>query len=277
MFIPLSSVLIMLTFITIGNITKFSSSINWMLTISAICLLITNLLVFGINQYNQRKNMEFTEMQLTLQKESDSVEYYEMLLSQTENQSILIHDIKKHLQSIETLNAQKPNEKISSYIKQLMQSSDLMEVAKLCDNDMLNTILSRYKRQFSNNHIAFHTDIRCNTINFINDADLTSLFCNLLDNAFESASVIPDSYIEINTSKKEKSPLTLIMVINSCRRNPFDKATGILTTTKQNPLKHGFGIKSIRKIVKKYQGNIKMYFDDDTMTFHTIITLKQPS
>ena len=34
-------------------------------------------------------------MQLLLQKESDSVEYYEMMLSQNENQSILIHDIKK--------------------------------------------------------------------------------------------------------------------------------------------------------------------------------------
>lgn len=33
-------------------------------------------------------------MQLLLQKESDSVEYYEMLLSQNENQRILIHDIK---------------------------------------------------------------------------------------------------------------------------------------------------------------------------------------
>ena len=53
-----------------------------------------NLLVFGINQYNQKKSQEYTDMQLLLQKESDSVEYYEMMLSQNENQSILIHDIK---------------------------------------------------------------------------------------------------------------------------------------------------------------------------------------
>lgn len=44
-------------------------------------------------------------MQLLLQRESDSAKYYEMLLSQNENQRILIHDIKKHLQSIELLNA----------------------------------------------------------------------------------------------------------------------------------------------------------------------------
>lgn len=53
-----------------------------------------NLLVFGINQYNQKKSQEYTDMQLLLQKESDFAQYYEMILSQSENQSILIHDIK---------------------------------------------------------------------------------------------------------------------------------------------------------------------------------------
>lgn len=37
--------------------------------------------------------MEFTEMQLLLQKESDSAQYYKMLNAQNENQRILIHDI----------------------------------------------------------------------------------------------------------------------------------------------------------------------------------------
>ena len=73
-------------------------------------------------------------MQLLLQKESDSVEYYEMMLSQNENQSILIHDIKKHLQSIKLLNEQKASDKINAYIQQLMESSDLKETVKICDN-----------------------------------------------------------------------------------------------------------------------------------------------
>lgn len=38
--------------------------------------------------------MEFTEMQLLLQQESDSARYYEMLHLQNENQRILIHDMK---------------------------------------------------------------------------------------------------------------------------------------------------------------------------------------
>ncbi len=77
--------------------------------------------MFGINQYHQKKNEEFTQMQLLLQQESDSTEYYEMLRLQNENQRILIHDIKKHLQSVAMLNERKEHDKISAE-KQLRQS-----------------------------------------------------------------------------------------------------------------------------------------------------------
>ena len=35
------------------------------------------------------------------------------------------------------------------------------------------------------------------------------------------------------------------------------------------------GFKSIKKVVKQYHGNLQMYYDNDSGTFHTIITLKQ--
>lgn len=39
-------------------------------------------------------------------------------------------------------------------------------------------------------------------------------------------------------------------------------------------MRHGFGLKSIRRIIKKYNGDIEMYYNDVTCTFHTIIMLK---
>lgn len=273
--IPATSIFVMLTFINIGETATFSPSLKWMVTLSAFFLLAINLLVFGINQYNQKKSMEFTEMQLLLQKESDSAKYYEMLRLQYENQRILIHDIKKHLHSINMLNDQNDHEKIAAYIQQLIQSSELKENARLCDNDMLNSILSRYAKQCTEKHISFHVDIRSGTTDFIANHDLTSLFCNLLDNAVEACCHLSESYIEINTTRKEKTPFVVITVINSCRNNPFSQQTGKLLTTKSNKNKHGFGIKSIRKTIQKYHGDMQMYYHDDTGTFHTILTLKQ--
>lgn len=272
--IPITSVFVMLTFISIGETTTFSLNLNWMIITSAILLLAINLLIFGINQYNQKKSLEYTEMQLMLQRESDSAKYYKMLSEQNENQSILIHDIKKHLQSIALLNNQHAHDKINAYIEQLMLSSDLKEISRLCDHEILNAILCRYQRQCEQQHISFHADIRSRTIHSLSDNDITSLFCNLLDNAFEAATHIPESFIEVTVGKRDNTSITLITIINSCQTNPFSGQNKNLTTHKPNKSEHGFGIKSIRKIVKRYSGNMEMYYNDNSSTFHTVIMLK---
>ena len=275
LFIPLTSVFVTVTFIFVSQIPSTPAVLNWMVILSEIFLIATNLLVFGTHHYNVEKNMRFTEMQLLLQKESASREYYEMLRLQNENQRIFIHDMKNHLHSIELLNEQQDHNKVSAYIRQLMQSSDLKESSRLCDHDLLNSILCRYKHQCNNSHISFHTDIRSGTMNFMTDNDITSLFCNLLDNAMEAAEGIPDSYIEVTASKKEKVPFVVIIVINSCRKNPFAKSGGQLTTNKTDTLAHGFGLKSIQKTIEKYSGNMQMYYNEHTLTFHTIIRIKK--
>ena len=273
--IPTTSIFVMITLVYVSEASILSPSLQWMITLSAVFLLTVNLFIFGINQYTQRKSQEFMEMQLLFQKESDTAEYYKMLLKQNENQRILIHDIKKHLQSIDLLNQRKEHEKISAYIQQLLLSSDLKDVSRMCDHDLLNAILARYKRQCDNKHIAFYVDIRSQSTNFIDDTDLTSLFCNLLDNSMEATENIPEGYIELFVRKQEKSPYTVITLINSCRTNPFSKQDGTLITTKPDKIRHGFGLKSIRKTVNKYQGDMMQYYDNETATFHTVITLKQ--
>ncbi len=275
-FIPLISLAVMFPFITIGEAGTRSSINNWLLAISSILILLMNLLIFWINQYNRQKNIDFTEKQVLLQKEYDSAEYYKMLLQQNENQSILIHDIKKHLQTIELLNEKKDFDKIKAYIHQLLKASDLKEFSRLCDHEMLNAILSRYKRQCSNKNIDFIADIRNGTTGFIPDSDLTALFCNLLDNAMEAAEGIPGGYIEINVSKKKPTDFVVLSVINSCRYNPFAADSHALVTRKADRKRHGFGIKSIRKVAEKYHGDMQMYYDDDALTFHSIITLIPP-
>ena len=275
MLIPVSSIFIIFTLLSIGETSAFAPPIDFLVTICAVFLLMVNLLVFGINQYNQKKSQEYADLQLLLQKESDSVEYYEMMLAQNENQSILIHDIKKHLQSIKLLNEKHDSDKINAYIQQLMESSDLRETTNICDNEMLNAILCRYQRQCNDKHIHFHTDIRSGTVQYIYQHDLTSLFCNLLENAMESAENIPDSFIELTVQKKENSPFVIIILINSCQNTPVYNQEGVPVSHKSNNGRHGFGIKSIKKVVKQYHGNLQMYYDNDSGTFHTIITLKQ--
>lgn len=274
MLIPVSCIFIMFTFFYMGEHFVFGSPVSVMVTLSAVLLLLINLLVFGINQYNHRRNTELTDMKLLFQKEADSAEYYKMLLSQTENRNILIHDLKKHLQSIRLLNEKQETEKIDSYICQLLDSSDLKEPTKICDNEILNAILGRYQRQCADKYIALHTDIRSNILNEFPPCDLTSLFCNLMDNAVEAAEGIPDAFIELTAQKKERTSYTVIVIINSCRTAPKYGSDHLPISRKNNAQTHGYGIKSIKKVVHQHGGNLQMYYDDSAACFHTIVTLR---
>lgn len=272
-FIPASSAFFLVPFTIIVNDYTLSIRAQWIFAINTVLILISNLFVFGLNQYNQKRNEEMTELQLLLQKESDDTEYHKMLHTQNENQRILIHDMKNHLQSIAALNKQNCPEKIDDYIKKLLSSSNLQESGRMCSYPLLNSILGRCRHQCEEQQILFDADIRAHTLDDIDHNDLTSLFCNLLDNAFEAAKDIPDGYIDLKTSNRPSTPFTVITMINSCRSDPFS-ADGTLRTHKRDGHWHGFGLKSIRKTITKYHGELQMYYDDKTKTFHTIIILR---
>lgn len=55
MIIPVTSIFIMLTFVGMGDQYTLTPGTNRMISLSAFFLLLMNLLVFGINQYNREK------------------------------------------------------------------------------------------------------------------------------------------------------------------------------------------------------------------------------
>lgn len=271
--IPLISLWVTLTFIAICYSTKLPTSINHMITISYIFLLLTNFVIYGIYTYSGEKNRRFTDLQLQLQKEYDSVSYYQMLLSRDEAQNVLIHDIKKHLQAIALLNEQGDREKIASYLDRLTGSPDLQTSSRICDHEFLNAILCRYMRDCRERHIDFYTDIRSGTLDFIAENDLTSLFCNLLDNATEAASKQANAKIHLVVTHMPQAELTVITVVNSCRTNPFQKNGRLISTKKDSP-RHGFGLKSVERIIAHYHGNMQLYYEEQEHLFHAVVTLK---
>lgn len=272
--IPIISTIITFILYIICTNYDISAMHGRLIAAGSILLLLMNILLFYIYAYSQKRNQTFTEMQLLLQKEHDFSEYHKMLLEQTENQRILIHDIRNHLHSISLLNEQKEYQKIDAYIQQLTQSPTLRNAVRICDNKLLNMILYQYQNQCLEKNIGLQLDIRDSAIDFMEEHDVTPLFCNLLDNAVESAEKMSDSYIELKIDRQDSTPFTIITLVNSCRISPFSKDGTRLVSHKKNPLRHGYGMKSIEKIAEKYHGALQTYYDDENAAFHTIIMLK---
>lgn len=226
--------------------------------------------------YIVKRSNEYASLQLLLQREQDISEYYKTLITETENRNRFIHDIKKHLQSIAILNQNRESEKIDSYINTLINSSELQTSVRLCNHELLNAIFCRYLMKCRKDNIDFRADIRKDSCIFLSETDMTSLFCNLLDNALEAARYIPDSFIELAIHQQPQTAFTIITLVNSCRNNPFSGTGKRLITTKENKTLHGHGLKIIERVVNRYRGNMDYYYSEECHEFHMIIAMKDP-
>ena len=94
----------------------------------------------------------------------------------------------------------------------------------------------------------------------IRSRDLSILFSNLLKNAFESASKMSDEGY-VNVEIRTASNLFWIEISNNFEDEVKKYPNGDFITSKQDKLNHGFGIKTIERIVGKYGGNVKFQID----------------
>lgn len=275
--VPVFSAFITLTVVYLFIFYEIKSPFNYMISLCCFFILLINILVFSLYEHIKQKNAQIAELKLQSQRDADSAEYYRTLSEQDEQQKVLIHDIKKHLYAIADLNEHHETDKIAAYLTRVLGSPELQHSVRVCDNDLLNSLICRYQKICLMKKIAFHIDIRSKCIDFVSYDDLSILFGNLMDNAVESAEKMAvNPFIELSVFRRENTNMTIITLIDSCRVNPIDKDGNLMRTKKPNPQFHGFGVKSIANVVKRYDGEMTFYYDDPSKTFHMIMMLRNP-
>lgn len=266
---------ILITYIVICMMLPMENNM-WIMVISSIVLvLVINVIIVWIVYYNQKKNQEYGQMQLQLQKEADNTLYYQMLYEQDENQKTLLHDMKWHISVIHDLCVEKDYGELERYVNRLLQKPEFKERVHICDHYMLNLILNRYSRQAERLGIAFYMDIRSHCLDFMWEQDITALFCNLLDNALESAKECENAWIELSAVQSQTGDITVISMKNACRREPMRNIKGSFVSHKRNAKLHGYGMKSITRITEQYDGSMEISYDETEEIFGILIMVRR--
>ena len=232
-----------------------------------------DILIFAGWQYSRRKSRQSLAEELMLQRRQTEVDYYKALEEQYDRQRVLIHDIRKHLETIRDLGEEGLDEPIVRYVRELEASPALQNKVRICGNRILDVILRRYGEICQEKGIDFFMDVRDKSVDFLESSDMTALFANLLENAVEAAEGAAKAYLELMVDAKPGSLLVLTLV-NSCREPPKSDGRGGFLTRKAPGSGHGTGMKSIRDTVEKYGGTIRQYYEEEGRLFHTVILLK---
>ena len=202
-------------------------------------------LVMGIvlEVYEQKKMRELVdEKDLALKYQSEK----EALLKESyEELRTLKHDLKH------VLTSQIDPDAISASLDQAFVPIET-------GYSYLDTIVNANYIRAIRLNIKFDTYIeRIEKIN-INENDLTILLTNILDNAIRHTEGKKEILFEIY----KKNGFLMIVCTKSMQHQILDKSGNIKIN---HSSKNGYGVKSINKIVKKYDGSIKYSQSEDTM------------
>lgn len=271
--LPIISALVALTIAYLGMTAGVTHIVGIMIVMIIVTLLVVNLIILTLYNYLQKTNEEYLTLQLSIQQEQADVVYYQALQEQFENQRILVHDIKKHLSTIDAIAKQIGATEIESYVSALDTSLAPVKQAKLCTDPILNLLLLRFQDNCKQQNIRFLCDVRANISTFMDAPSVTTLYGNLLSNALEAAELSKERLVDISIINNFQQNNIIISVINSCDIAPIPENSGRFRSRKKEPGIHGVGLMSIERIVKKYCGIETMYYDDENNRFHHIIQL----
>lgn len=269
-FLPVFSTIVSVLIVYIGMRSEMNQSTTVMMLVNIFALLLVNILFLALYNYMQKANADYLALQLSIQKDAADAAYYQSLQEQAQAHRILIHDIKNHLHVIKSLAVENQIEEISNYISQLEQTISHGPHIHFCADPTLNLLLNRYAEECRKKEITINFDIRRECTTFMDAPSVTALYGNLLSNAMESADMSKERIIELSITKDYVQHTTLVSIENSCDRPPIQDHDGGFFTQKTNGI-HGVGLKSINRIVRKYNGISKAYYNVAEQRFHCII------
>lgn len=247
--------------VQMNKILVFTSLLSLGLSVIGIAVI-----VYYISKLEQQNQ----ETQFSLQKLEMEQSNYVQLNEVAKEIKIIRHDLKHDYLLIgsylENKNYSKINEIVKSRIKDIHEGTNTINSA----NELINTIIN-YKLMIANSkNIEVSCDLNVSNKIYMKDYHLNELLSNLIDNAIENCSKNdPKINIIIN-----EDVFLYIEVINSIDVSVLNTNPNLITNKKGDI--HGHGVKSIKRIVNEYNGNIKFF--ENGLKFHVsiIIPLNYP-
>ncbi|MFU8785782.1 MAG: ATP-binding protein [Candidatus Izemoplasmataceae bacterium] len=182
-----------------------------------------------------------------------------------------LHDFKHQ---INLLKAEQDSSKRDSYLKDIENSLKTYGHQINTGHHVLDTIISSKNLICLNEYIQFIYVIDGHLLKFMNIIDLTSLFGNAIENAIESVRMITDEEKRVIKVAVYKQNDFIMIKFENYYENELMFNNGTLETTKEDKTFHGYGIKSIRSIAEKYQGNLTLKLDNHWFTLMVLLPIK---
>ncbi len=180
------------------------------------------------------------------------------------------HDLKHQIRAVR----QASEEEKDQYLQEMEESIRIYEAIVKTGNEVLDTILTEKSLYCKDREITISCVADGRLLEFINHMDLYSLFGNALDNAIEAVEKFEDKEKrQIDVLIYRQQNFLVVNIINPMQETLILENEMPVTSKKDKSL-HGFGIRSMKYIVKKYDGFFNISQEDGCFSLKFLFPIK---
>lgn len=242
-----------------------SSNIKLTFVFANILLILSNAITFEI--IHTQNKLAKSEYELNLLKNSvnEQTKHYEDLKSSQEEIRQMRHNMRSTC--IATI-AELKEGKTENALKQLQENIEIIEKSsKIIDtgHPSIDSVIENKLNRCEELNINAQLSYQYKEPITINEIEIAVIIGNILDNAMESCLKIIDFNKDIWGSITVDTQNIVINIKNTAVNS------NNLKTSKVDKKSHGYGLKSISHIAKKYNGYAKFTFSDNIFTSYVIL------
>ncbi len=264
----ITAMLILFISITLLEEMVFAQSYDETNLLASLMLFLAVFILLLIIMFkNAKDSMNYTNQEMISQELKHMNEKFEVLEASNNEIKIMKHDLNKTLFILKEYIVEGKLEKVNKVIDEMITDIHLTPRALISGISSIDSVITSKALECSKKKIHFTYNIETSYLSCINDFDLSLIFLNSLSNAIEN---IDSKNRIINLEVTQNSNILYIQVVNKVSIDVFDENPQLIST--KSSKNHGYGIKSMRNIARKYNGDIHLF--QNNQDFHCIITLQ---
>lgn len=238
----------------------------FLLCINLGCIVFVNMYLFYFMKMSDEKNELEFQIAMMKQQENLQFEHYEREREKYGRSIEVLHDVSKHIRSIEELYQAGMTDKAMEYTKQIGGILKPLVPEEYSDNPMLNILLADRKQAAESIGIRFVVKVESTGLEFIEPVDVTTLFGNLLENAMQAVlKCSGERYIKVHI--KNYNEMISIRIENSVEEEVRIKNGRPVGTSEKGT---GIGCLNVERCVEKYGGSV-LYKNGDGKFYSDVV------
>ncbi len=217
------------------------------------------------------KNKQVLETHMLKFQLESQVDMIESMRKNNEEVRVLRHDLKHYAvivrDMVEVDNKEGALTQLEKYIEKTVQAEQKTDYIK--GNPSINAVIYNCVSQCDDRNIRCNTKISTSYSEHM-EQDIAIVFANLLDNAIRAEECVNEDKRSIDIKVRKEGDIIKAVVNNYIEKSVLDENPE-LETSKEDKNIHGWGMKSVRNIIEKYNGGIEI--SDDNNIFSIIFKI----